>query len=104
MTAQQILRDRDPQGQDALRRGVAVVAVAQRLDRRLDDMLGRPEIGLADAEVDDVLALPLQLGRAGQHLEGRLGAEALQVRIEPQHPLLPCPGAPRAHVPFAAVI
>ena len=32
------------------------MAVAQRLDRGLDDVLGRAEIGLADAEVDDVAA------------------------------------------------
>ena len=35
----QILRDRLAQRQDALRRRVAVMAVAQRLDRRFDDVL-----------------------------------------------------------------
>ncbi len=34
-----------------------MVAVAQRLDRGLDDMVRRAEVGLADAEIDDVAAL-----------------------------------------------
>ena len=89
VAAVQVLRHRLAQRQDALRRRVAVVAVAQRLDGGLDDVLGRLEVGLADAEVDDVLALALQVGGAGQHLEGGLGAQALQVRHELQHGVSP---------------
>ena len=44
------------------------------------------------------------VGGAGQHLECRLGAEALQIRIEPQHRLLPSPGAAGWPCCFAAVI
>ncbi len=47
-------RDGLAQRQDAGGRRVAVVPVAQRLDGGLDDVLGRAEIGLADAEIDDV--------------------------------------------------
>ena len=57
VAALQVLGHRLAQRQDALRRRVAVMAVAQRLDGRLDDVRRRLEVGLADAEVDDVLAL-----------------------------------------------
>ena len=70
--------DRLAQRLDAGRRRVAVVAVAQRLHRRLDDMVGRAEIGLADAEVDDVLALGGKLGRPRQHGEGVLLADPVE--------------------------
>ena len=53
----QVGGDRLAQRQDAVRRRVAVMAVAQRLDGGLDDVLGRAEVGLADAEIDDVAAL-----------------------------------------------
>ena len=56
--------------------GIAVLAVAQRLDRGLDDMRRRFEIGLADAEIDDVAPLALQLGRLGEHREGVFLADA----------------------------
>ena len=65
--------------------GVAVVAVAQRLDRRLDDELGRAEIGLADAEADDVAALGCERVGAGQHGEGVLLADAVERRDGLQH-------------------
>jgi hypothetical protein len=54
----QVGGDRLAQRQDAGRRRVAVMAVAQRLDRGLDDVVRRAEVGLADAEIDDVAALP----------------------------------------------
>ena len=71
----QVLGDGLAQLEDAVGGGVAMVAVAQRLDRRLDHVVGRLEIRLADAQVDDVAALGLELLGAGQHLEGALGAE-----------------------------
>ena len=74
--AMEVGGDRLAQRRDAGRRRVAVLAVAQRLDRRLDDMGRGFEIGLADAEVDDVAPLPLQLGGAGEHRESVLIAEA----------------------------
>ena len=70
--------DRLAQFLDAGRRRVAVVAVAQRLHRRLDDVLGRAEIGLADAEVDDVAAGSRQLGGAGENRERVLLADPVE--------------------------
>ena len=54
------------------------MAVAQRLDRRLDDMVGGAEVGLADAEIDDVAALRGQRGGAGEHGEGVLLADPVE--------------------------
>ena len=73
------------QRRDADRRRIAVVAVAQRLDRRLDDEVGRAEVGLADAEIDDVAALRDQLRRARQHGEGVLLADAVESGNRLQH-------------------
>ena len=89
MAAVEILGDGLAQRQDALRRRVAVMAVTQRLDGGFDDVGRRLEVGLADAEVDDVLALALQVGSARQHLEGRLRAEAFQIVDELQHGISP---------------
>ena len=41
----------------------------------LGDVVRGREVGLADLQVHDVLALGLQLPSPGQHLEGPLGAE-----------------------------
>ena len=76
--AVQILRHRLAQRRNPGRVGIAVLAVAQRLDGGLDDMGRRFEIGLADAEIDDVAPLALQLGRPRQHGEGVLLADALK--------------------------
>src|SRR5579863_5580640 len=54
------------------------MAVAQRLDRRLDDEFRRAEIGLADAEIDDVAAGRLQLHGARQHGKRILLADAIE--------------------------
>ena len=70
------------------------MAVAQRLDGGLDDVLGRAEIGLADAEIDDVAALGGELGRPRQHREGVLLADAVEGRDGFQHVLVP-PGYTR---------
>ena len=83
--AVKIGRDRLAQGQDARRRGIAVLAVAQRLDRRLDDMGRGFEIGLADAEVDDVAPLALQLRRLGENGEGVFLADAREGGDDVQH-------------------
>ena len=64
---------------------VAVMAVAQRLDRGLDDELRRAEIGLADAEVDDVPALRRERIGAGQHGEGVFLTDAVERRDGLQH-------------------
>ena len=82
--------DRLAERLDAGRRRIAVMAVAERLDRRLDDVVGRAEIGLADAEIDDVAALRLQLGGAGEHGEGVLLADPVEAGDGVEHePILP---------------
>ena len=76
--AMQVLRHRLAQRRDPRRVGIAMLAVAQSFDRRLDDMGRRFEIGLADAEIDDVAPLALQFRRPRQHGEGVLLADALE--------------------------
>ncbi len=66
------------------------MAVAQRLDRGLDDEVGRAEIRLADAEIDDVAALRDQRIGARQHGEGILLADAVEGRDGAKHGILPC--------------
>ena len=78
----QVRRHRLAQGRDAGCVGIAVLAVAQRLDRRLDDMRRRFEIRLADAEIDDVAPLALQFGGLRQHGEGVLLADAREGGID----------------------
>ena len=56
-------------------RGVAVMAVAQRPDRGLDDMRGGFEIRLADAQIDHLAPLRREHPGARQHGEGRFGPE-----------------------------
>jgi len=56
------------------------MAVAQRLGRRLDDMLGGAEIGLADTQIDDVAPLGRQGGGPGQDGEGVLLADTIEIR------------------------
>ena len=55
---------------------VVRVAVLHRADRSLDDVVGRGEIGLADLQVDDPLAVSFQPPRLGEHLESALRSEA----------------------------
>jgi hypothetical protein len=55
-----------------------MVAVAQRLDGGLDDVLGRLEVGLADAEVDDVAPFGGESRRASEHGEGILLSETVE--------------------------
>ena len=81
----QILRHRLAQGRNPCRVGIAVLAVAQSLDGRLDDMRRRFKIGLADAEIDDVAPLALQFSRPRQHGEGVLLADALKGGLDGGH-------------------
>ena len=78
----EVLRHRLAQGRDAGRVGIAVLAVAQRLDRRFDDVRGRFEIRLADAEIDDVAPFALQFGRLREHRESVLLAHAREGGID----------------------
>jgi len=61
------------------------MAVAQGLHRRLDDEVGGAEVGLADAEIDDVAALGRELGCARQHCERVLLADAIEGGDGTQH-------------------
>ena len=58
------------------RRGAIVgVAVLQRLDAGLDDVLRRLKVGFADFQVDNLAPLRLQRPRPGQHLKGGFGSQ-----------------------------
>ncbi len=70
-----VARRRFAQLGNAGRGGVAMLALADRLDGRILHVRGCMEIGLTDAERDDVLALAGELGHFGKHHEGVLGAE-----------------------------
>ena len=83
--AVQILRHRLAQRRNPGRVGIAVLAVAQSFDGGLDDMRRRFEIGLADAEIDDVAPLALQFGRPRQHGEGVFLADALKGGLDGGH-------------------
>ncbi len=76
----QVGRDRLPEGEDAGRGGIAMVPVAQSLDGCFDDVRRGREIGLPDAEIDDVAAAPRELGRAGEHCKGVLFADTAESR------------------------
>ena len=84
----QVGRDRFAQRQDADRRRIAVLAVAQRLDRGLDDMRRGRKIRLADAEIDDVAALRRQRGGARQHREGVFLTDPVEIGDGLQHGFL----------------
>ena len=66
------------QRRDADRRGIAVMAVAQRLDRGFNDEIGCAEIGLADAEIDDIAPLGGERVGARQHRKGILLPNAIE--------------------------
>ena len=62
-----------------------MMAVFQRLDRSLDDMAGCLEVGLADRQADDALALGLQRLGAGQDFERGFGAKAAHAARQVKH-------------------
>ena len=63
---------------NAGRRAVVRLARSERRGRSLPDVERRVEVRLADLEVDDLAALPLELARPGEHAERRLGSEPLE--------------------------
>ena len=79
VAAVEIGRHRLAQHGQAERRRIAVFAVAQRFDRRFDDVIRGFEIGLADAEVEEVAPLALQPRRFVEHRESVLVAEAREL-------------------------
>ena len=81
----QIGGDRLAQRQNADRGRIAVLAVAQRLDRRLDNEIRRAEIRLADTEIDDVAALCRKLRGARENGEGVLLADTIEGGYGLQH-------------------
>jgi hypothetical protein len=83
--AVQILRHGLAQGRDPCRIGIAMLAVPQSLDSGLDNMRRGCEIGLADAQIDDVAALALQFRRPRQHSEGVFLADAIKGDLDGGH-------------------
>ena len=71
----EVIGDRRAQLRDAIGRGVAVMTVAQGLDRRLDHVFRGLEIRLTDSQIDDRAPLRLQRLGAGQDLEGAFRAD-----------------------------
>jgi hypothetical protein len=78
----QVRADRFAQLGYAGGRRVAVMAVLERPDRRLDDVGGGLEVRLADAEVDDIAALRGQGGSPVEYLEGPLVAQPGDIRSD----------------------
>src|ERR1700722_4039631 len=65
------------------------MAITQRLDRRLDDEVGRAEIRLADTEIDDVAALRRMLHGSRQHGESIFLADAIKCGDGLEHGVSP---------------
>ena len=61
------------------------MAVLQRLDGGLDDVAGCFEIRLADAEIDDVLALGCESRCPGEDGKGIFLTDTVKPRNSPQH-------------------
>ena len=100
--AHDVRRDRLADPRDSRRRGIAVMAVAQRPRARLDDVGRRLEVRLTDTEVDDVVPRARKRLGPSQDLERGLGAEH-------RHPpclLHQCPPGinPGNHSPLLAVL
>ena len=77
VVALELRDDRVLQFGDALDRRVSRCAVPDRFDAGFGDVRGRVEVGLADAETDDVVALGLELGHATRQGDGGRGFDAL---------------------------
>ena len=89
-----VARRSDAQFRDPGRRRVAMPALADRLHRGVLDVHRRMEIGLPDAEGNDVLSLAHQLVHLGEHDEGVLGAELGGTAAGPGHALRHKEGKP----------
>ena len=66
-----------------------VLPSAQRLDRRLLDVVGRIEIRLAGRQRDDVAPRSLELARLRRHRDGRGGLDAIQAVGDETHIVWP---------------
>src|SRR3970040_185844 len=73
-----VLRDGLPQRHQPQAVRVARPAVLERLLGRLADHRRRVEVGLAELEVDDVLALALELLRPLEDLDGKKGLDGVR--------------------------
>ena len=78
--ARDVIGDRLAEFGQARRWAVVRPALVQGVAAGFDDVGGRVEIGLADFQVNNALALRFQGTRPDQHFEGGLGAQ-------PRHPL-----------------
>ena len=89
--ALELARDRGLQLGDAVDRGVlAVLPLADRLDRGFLDVVGRVEVGLAGAEPDDVAAGGFQRARLVGHRDGGGRLDACERVGEEGHGNLRC--------------
>jgi len=70
---------------DAVDGGVFCLAALDRLDRRLLDIVGRVEVGLAGAKADDVEARRLQLARLAGNGHGRRGLDPFERAGDQSH-------------------
>ena len=89
MAGFQILRDRLAQLGQTVRGGIAVMPVGQRLDPRLNDMIGGFKIRLTDAKVNDVMPLCGKRIGARQNLKRALGAQTRHGCGQFQHAKIP---------------
>ena len=74
-TQREVFRDRFAQGQDAVGRRVSVMAVGERLLGRLDDVLWRAEIRLADSQIDHPAASARKFLGAPENHESALRSQ-----------------------------
>jgi len=70
---EQLRRDRLAQGRQSSRRTIAGLPVFECADARLDDVLRRGKVGLADLEVEDAAAARLERTGAQEDVERGLG-------------------------------
>ena len=95
VTLMQVRRHRLAQRQDAVGRRVAVMAVLKGFDCGFDDVRGRLEVRLTNAERDDVAALGLQRGGPRQHVKRRFRTKSAHAGCKGKHgrsPLWGCFG------------
>ena len=71
-----VFRESLPQIRQSGRRSIMRPAFAKRIHACIDHVRRRIEVGLADLQMNDVLALTLQRARFVQYLERGFGAQA----------------------------
>jgi hypothetical protein len=77
-----MIRDRDAQVEEPARGAVARLAIVERTHGGLDDVGRGGEIRLADLDVENLPALPLELFGTREHVERTFGAKVVDARGE----------------------